>query len=174
MDNQPPQHTPMTAALAQAGKALARGDFPVGCVIADGDRIVASGHRSGTAHGGRNELDHAEIVALRALEQVDPALERSALTAYCTLEPCLMCFGALMIAGIGRIVFAYEDPMGGGTGCPRQALPPLYRDHVMKIVGGVGRADSLNLFKQFFRNPNQSYLAGTFFAQSVLNEPDKI
>ncbi len=115
----------MTEALGLAQTALAAGEFPVGCVIADGDSVVARGYRTGTVAGSGNEIDHAEINALRYLVGSVPDIKRSRLTIYCTMEPCLMCFSAILLSGIGRIVYAYEDVMGGGTGCDRSDLPPI-------------------------------------------------
>lgn len=147
----------MAAALEMAEAALDRSEFPVGCVISDGDRIVARGKRTGTAAKAANEIDHAEINTLRALSAAPPDADPAGLTLYCTLEPCLMCFAAILLSGIGRIVYAYEDVMGGGTGCDRTMLAPLYRDARVTIVPGVMRRESLSLFQRFFLKPENSY-----------------
>ena len=158
----------MGKALAQAREALARGEFPVGCVIVRGGEIVATGARQGTAGGAVNETDHAEMVALRRLEALGPDVAREELALFCTMEPCLMCFGAILIAGIGTLVWAYEDAMGGGTACDRSTLPPLYRDRGITIVPGVLRTESLALFQSFFQNPENSYWAGSLLAEYTL------
>jgi tRNA(adenine34) deaminase len=149
----------MVAALDLAKMALAAGEFPVGCVIADGRTIVADGHRTGTASGSGNETDHAEINALRKLDTPGTNSKRSGLTVYATMEPCLMCFAAIVLSGIGRIVYAYEDVMGGGTGCDRTTMTPLYRDARVMVVPGVLRRNSLELFQRFFRSPESDYWA---------------
>ena len=161
----------MTAALGLAQTALADGEFPVGCVIADGDKSVARGHRTGTAAGSGNELDHAEINALRHLSGDIPDVDRSALTIYCTMEPCLMCFSAIVLSGICRIVYAYEDIMGGGTGCDRSGLPPLYRNAQLTVISGVLRENSLALFKQFFADSGNPYWADSLLSRYTLNQP---
>jgi len=158
----------MGKALAQARSALDRGEFPVGCVIVHENEIIAFGAREGTAGEGVNETDHAEMVALRRLDALGPQVSRDRLTLYCTMEPCLMCFGAILIAGIGAVVWAYEDAMGGGTGCDRSTLPPLYRDRRITIVPRVLRRESLALFQSFFRNPANSYWAGSLLARYTL------
>jgi tRNA(adenine34) deaminase len=147
----------MRAALDMARTALAGGEFPVGCVIADGDTVVARGHRTGTATGRSNEIDHAEINALRRLYRKMPEMDRSILTLYCTMEPCLMCFSAIVLSGIGRIVYAYEDVMGGGTGLDRSGLPPLYRKAKLTVISGVLRRESLALFQHFFADSGNPY-----------------
>jgi tRNA(adenine34) deaminase len=147
----------MRAALDMAQTALVDGEFPVGCVIADGDAVVARGHRTGTATGWGNEIDHAEINAIRRLNRRRPDIDRSILTLYCTMEPCLMCFSAIVLSGIGRIVYAYEDVMGGGTGLDRSGLPPLYRDAKLTVIPGVLRNNSLVLFQRFFADSGNPY-----------------
>jgi tRNA(adenine34) deaminase len=161
----------MTAALGLAQTALAEGEFPVGCVIADGDNVVARGHRTGTAAGSGNEIDHAEINALRQLYVDIPDVDRSKLTIYCTMEPCLMCFSAIVLSGIGRLVYAYEDVMGGGTGCDRSGLPPLYRNAQLAVISGVLRANSLMLFQQFFADSGNPYWADSLLSRYTLNQP---
>jgi tRNA(adenine34) deaminase len=158
----------MAAALELARQALDQGEFPVGCVIADDRRVVARGYRTGTAAGSGNEIDHAEIDALRDLCQNRPDVDRSTLTIYATMEPCLMCFAAILLSGIGRIVYAYEDVMGGGTGCDRSTLPGLYRDAPLTVVPGVLREQSLNLFKRFFAAPENRYWAGSELSRYTL------
>lgn len=157
-------------ALKEARKALARGEFPVGCVLVYRERVVARGRRRGTAGGNGNELDHAEIVALRRLARLTPAPEAAAVTAFCTMEPCLMCFSAFMLHGIGSIVYAYEDVMGGGTACPRASLNPLYRDSRIVVRGGVRRSESLEMFKAFFADPTRSYWSASQLAAYTLKQ----
>jgi tRNA(adenine34) deaminase len=151
----------MALALKQAQAALAAGEFPVGCVIAGGDSVVACGHRTGTADGAGNEIDHAEINALRELNRARLTVNRSTLTLYCTMEPCLMCFSAIILSGIIRIVYAYEDVMGGGTGCDRSTMAPLYREAQLTVIPGVLRESSLALFQRFFADSGNDYWAGS-------------
>ncbi len=158
----------MALALEQARQALAEGEFPVGCVIADSDQVVADGRRRHSAQLAGGECEHAEMIALRRLEQAGVDVDRAAqLTVYATLEPCLMCFGAILIHGIRRIVYAYEDVMGGATGCDLASLPPLYRQPV-EIAAGVLRGQSRQLFQVFFGNPANTYLKGSLLCRHVL------
>jgi tRNA(adenine34) deaminase len=82
-----------------------------------------------------------------------------------------MCLGALILSGIGQVVYAYEDVMGGGTKCDLSKLTPLYRDHKISIVPNILRRQSLELFKAFFRNPENRYWQGSLLAQYTLNQP---
>jgi tRNA(adenine34) deaminase len=160
----------MAAALEQADAALQAGEFPVGCVLVHQCKIIAAGTRRGTASGGRNETDHAEILALKEFYALETAPDPREMTAFCTMEPCLMCFGALLIAGIGEIVYAYEDVMGGGTHCDLSRLPPLYSDNPVSIVPGIMREESLALFKAFFDSPDCTYWKKSWLAEYTLTQ----
>ena len=161
----------MAEALKMAARALDQAEFPVGCVIADRGRVVARGHRTGTATEAENELDHAEINALRQLGLADAPVDRSGLVLYSTMEPCLMCFAAILLSGIGRIVYAYEDVMGGGTGCDRSAMTPLYRDAPLTVTAGVLREQSLALFRRFFEAPGTAYWGDSLLCRYTLAQP---
>jgi tRNA(adenine34) deaminase len=161
----------MAVALDLAEAALKNGDFPVGCVIADENAVVAKGRRTGTADRTTNEIDHAEINTLRWLYRHAPDMDRLRLTIYCTMEPCLMCFSAIMLSGIGRIVYAYEDVMGGGTGCDRSMLSPLYRDNPITVTAGVRREQSLALFHRFFSESGNAYWADSLLSRYTLEQP---
>ncbi len=147
----------MRLALKEAEKALAAGEFPVGCILVHHNRIVARGARRASRTGRRNELDHAELIALRRLADHEPAVSPPGISLYCTMEPCLMCLAALMLAGIGTIVYAYQDVMGAGTGLDFETLPPLYRQRRPRIIGGVLRRASLQLFQEFFADRRNDY-----------------
>jgi len=161
----------MIQALKQAEFALSGGEFPVGCVIADEKNILAVGGRQGTSGGQANETDHAEIMALRRLFETGRAETDGPLSVYCTMEPCLMCFGAILISGIHRIVYAYEDVMGGGTSCDLSRLPALYSIVPVEIVPHVMRKESLALFKKFFARPGNHYWKNSELAAYTLAQP---
>lgn len=160
----------MRAALVEAEKAQAAGEFPVGCVLVSDNRIVATGSRIGTAGDGKNEIDHAEMVALRQLMKRYPESAPSPLTAFSTMEPCLMCLGGLLINNVTEIVYAYEDAMGGATGCRVSDLGPLYRSNALKIRPHVMRSESLELFKEFFAKPANAYWRDSLLARYTLEQ----
>jgi tRNA(adenine34) deaminase len=162
----------MGLALDQAKKAFDTGQFPVGCVIVQDNRVIADGARKGTAspENGFSEIMHAEINALRQLETADHAPGPSPMTLFCTMEPCLMCFGAIILSGIKKIVYAYEDPMGGGTGCDLQQLPPLYADSGICIIPGVLRQKSLDLFYNFFNKETNLYWKNSYLEKYTIEQ----
>lgn len=159
----------MGLALEQARKALEKGEFPVGCVISDGRSVLAPGARNGSRQSFPNETDHAEMVALKALTDSRAAIDTRDLAIYSTLEPCLMCFGAILIHGIHTIVYGCEDAMGGGTGCDLASLPGLYRREKVTIIPGISRERSLSLLRTFFSDPENHYLKKTPLAEYILS-----
>lgn len=160
----------MQLALDQAERALAEGEFPVGCVMAADGKILATGSRKGTIGNGGNEIDHAEMVALRHLIDSEDPVDRAEIVVFCTMEPCLMCFSALILGGIGKIVYAYEDVMGGGTGCELSRLKPLYQKSAIVVVPNQMRAESLRLFKIYFSNPANRYWRQSLLAEYTLRQ----
>lgn len=157
----------MEKALEQAEKALSVGEFPVGCVIVYQNKIVASNYRKGVAGNSINELDHAEINALRNLKN---NIDKSQTTLFCTLEPCFMCYGAILLSGIAKIVYAYEDVMGGCTKCDLAALAPLYQKSRVSIMPNILRQKSLDLFKRYFSNPKNTYWKKSLLAEYTLQQ----
>lgn len=162
----------MREALREAAFAYQAGEFPVGCVIADGKDVIASGMRTTSRGVTANEIDHAEILALRDFYEKWPGIgsdnSKDELCLYSTLEPCLMCFGAILISGIRHIVYAFEDVMGGGTSCGLQTLAPLYRDIELIVTPNVCRLESAALMRAFFSSPDNRYLKDTLFSEYAI------
>jgi tRNA(adenine34) deaminase len=160
----------MREAIKLAQEALDRGEFPVGCVVVYQGDIIASGVREHSRGEAKNEIDHAEMIALRRLSELTQAIDRSKVIVYCTMEPCLMCLAAIIISGIGNIVYAYEDVMGGGTACNMERLKPLYSSSPLNILADVERNQSLALFKAFFEDPQNDYWRDSLLARYTLDQ----
>ena len=165
----------MELALEQAQKAFARGEFPVGCVIVQDEQVISTGSRKGTRQDRTffSEIDHAEIRALKGLEDMDKGFEPEKAIIFSTMEPCLMCLGAIILSGIKKIVYAYEDPMGGGTGCDLKKLPLLYKQNNIDIVSGVLRQKSLDLFCNFFNKEENLYWKNSYLETYTLGQNAK-
>ncbi len=171
----------MKKALASARKALENGEFPVACILVSEGRIVGRGDRINSTGTMPNELDHAEILALR--DWIGRGRPGEVFTAYTTLEPCLMCLGALILNGARRIVYSYEDVMGGSAGMnfnlpfsrghhdiQSNQIRHLYENFGDRIKGALLRPESLELFRQFFSNPENRYLKGTVLETYTLSQ----
>ncbi len=139
----------MKEALRAARRAGKRGEVPVGAVLVVEGRIVARGGNSTVAR--RDPTAHAEVVALRrgARRLGNHRLEKA--TLYVTLEPCLMCLGAMVQARIRRCVFGARDPKVGSARLLR--LPRLCRglNHRLDVEGGAMAHDCAELLRSFFR-----------------------
>jgi len=156
----------MRHALHEAQQALDVGEFPVGCVLVRENEILQSGRRRNSEGAGSNEIDHAEMVTLRALLAEQPGINCRDITVYSTMEPCLMCYTTLLLSGVRRFVWAYEDVMGGGTNLPLDQLAPLYQDMHAELVPDILRRESLSLFRQFFEQA--SYWLDSLLAEYTL------
>jgi tRNA(adenine34) deaminase len=161
--------TYMELALRYAERALEAGEFPVGCVIEHCGQIIASGSRVSSI-GIANEMDHAEMIALRAMLNNTEKIKVKEVTVYSTMEPCLMCFSTLLVNGVTRFVFSFEDVMGGGTNLPLERLSPLYSELKLSITGGVLRKKSLALFQRFFSSKENTYLQGSLLEKYTLEQ----
>lgn len=134
----------MEAAREEAEAGLERGEIPIGSVIARGDgTILARGRNRGREAG--SPLAHAELEALRTAFERDPGARDLLLVS--TLEPCLMCLGAAIEAGVDTVVYGLEAPGNGGAG---RFVPVEEPGAVMpRLVGGVGRQASRRLLEQW-------------------------
>jgi tRNA(adenine34) deaminase len=160
----------MKKALQEAETAFTAGEFPVGCVIIEDGETVATGSRTSSKDRGKNELDHAEMLALGRFVRNRKHGKKKDATLFSTLEPCLMCYAALVVNGITRIVYAYEDVFGGGTDLTLSNRKPFYQKMRIQIVPGILRQEALALFKAYFSNPENAYLKGTLLAKHALRE----
>lgn len=161
----------MHQALAEARNALEAKEFPVGCILVHQERIIAIGRRINSRAETVNELDHAEAVAVRQLIENHPEINPAEVTAYCTMEPCLMCYATMLLNGIRTFVYGYEDAMGGGTDLQLHLLKPLYRQMKATVIPHILRAESLALFKKFFTDPANDYWQESLLAEYTLRQP---
>ena len=162
----------MGLALEKAKSAFLQGEFPVGCVVSLDNNVIADSARQGTSGQKEkfSEIDHAEIICLRNIEKTSVNYDLGNAVLFTTMEPCLMCFGAIILSGIKKIVYAYEDPMGGGTACDIKPLAPLYKNSEIKIVSGVLRSKSLDLFYKFFKKEGNRYWENSYLETYTLEQ----
>ncbi len=139
----------MQLALVEAQKARALGEVPVGAVLVSDNQVIATGHNQPISNNDPSA--HAEVAALRAAGQNLSNYRLPNTTLYVTLEPCMMCCGAIMHARIARVVYGAADAK---TGCVHSVLNlfdnPQLNHHTM-VEGGVLAEECAQVLKDFFK-----------------------
>nr|WP_116119519.1 tRNA adenosine(34) deaminase TadA [Paraburkholderia sp. BL6669N2] len=138
----------MALAQAAAEKARAAGEVPVGAVLVRGDEVIGTGFNHPI--GGHDPSAHAEMAALRAAAQAVENYRLPGCELYVTLEPCLMCAGAIMHARIARVVFGARDPKTGACGSVVNAFANPQLNHHTTVIGGVLENECGAALKSFF------------------------
>ncbi len=139
----------MGLALAEAARASASGDVPVGAVVLDRDGVVVG------AGVNRREADgdptaHAEVLALRAASRTVGSWRLEGCTLVVTLEPCPMCAGAVVLSRLPRLVLGAWDPKAGATGSVWDLVRDRRVNHRVEVVGGVREDECRRLLVDFF------------------------
>ena len=138
----------MALALAQAQLAWQHGEVPVGAVVVCDGEVIASGFNQPI--GKHDPTAHAEVVALRAAAEKVGNYRLPGCTLYVTLEPCIMCSGAMMHARLARIVYAAPDPKTGACGSVLDLFAHARLNHHARVEGGVLADDASAMLKAFF------------------------
>ncbi len=140
----------MSQALEAARLALAAGEVPVGAVVvgAGGEILGRAGNRP---IGLNDPTGHAEVLALRQAAAAAGNYRLPGVVLYVTIEPCIMCLGAMLQARVARVVFGAADPKGGAC-VSLYRLPEEARlNHRPAVTGGVRQAECRELLQEFFR-----------------------
>ena len=138
----------MQAAIDAASRAAEDGEVPVGAVVARGSGIIAAaGNRP---IGGCDPTAHAEMRAIRIAARRSANYRLSDTTLYVTLEPCIMCVGAILHARIGRLVFGAYDPAAGAVVSRYALLAQAVHYRAPEWRGGVRKSDCASQLRQFF------------------------
>jgi tRNA(adenine34) deaminase len=139
----------MAEAIAQARRADAEGEVPVGAVaVADG-QIVGAGHNRPIGVG--DPTAHAEIIAIRAAASTLKTYRLTAVSVYVTLEPCVMCVGAMVNARIARVVYGARDEKAGALGSVYDIGRDGRLNHRLEVAGGVMESECAEIMREFFR-----------------------
>lgn len=140
----------MRLALAEAHKAAASGEVPVGALVCMGDEIVGQAHNRTITD--RDPSGHAEIVALRAAAAAKNNHRLPGATLYVTLEPCAMCMGAIAQARVSRVVFGAYDAKAGAAGSVIDLVDSRALNHHADVNGGVLDEECAEVLRDFFAN----------------------
>lgn len=138
----------MALALEQARLAWAEGEVPVGAVVVKDGAVIAAGYNQPI--GRHDPTAHAEIVALRAAAEKLGNYRLPGCELYVTLEPCIMCSGAMMHARLARVVYAAVDPKTGAAGSVVNLFEQEQLNHHTAVEGGVMADEASSLLKAFF------------------------
>jgi len=138
----------MDLALAEAKKAEAAGEVPVGAVIVCADTVI--GYGSNQPITTKDPTAHAEIMALREAARNQQNYRLTDAVMYCTVEPCVMCAGAMIHARLGRLVFGSADIKAGAAGSIYNVLSDPRLNHSVDVMFGIREAECAALLRDFF------------------------
>ena len=139
----------MSRALELARDAATKGEVPVGAVIVHAGRIIAEGANAREARF--DATAHAEVIAIAAAGCHLGAWRLTDCDLYVTLEPCLMCAGAIYQARLGRVIFGAADPKAGAMGSLYKVHEDSRLNHRLPVVGGLLSAECGAVLRDFFR-----------------------
>lgn len=139
----------MQLAHEEAMLAYRAGEVPVGAVVVRDRQVLARAHN--LRETSCDPSAHAEILALRASTEAADTWRLSGTTLYVTLEPCIMCSGAIINARVGRLVYGCRDVKAGGVDSLYSILTDSRLNHQVDVTAGVLEEDCASLLRQFFR-----------------------
>jgi len=139
----------MKLAYIEAQKSKAINEVPVGAIILMNNEIISKGHNQSISQN--DPTSHAEINALRHATKKTDNYRLTGATLYVTLEPCAMCYGAIVHARISRLVFGAYDPKTGVCGSSIKLHEQECFNHNPEIIGGVLEEDCSLILKNFFK-----------------------
>ena len=139
----------MKAALIEARKAQEAGEVPVGAVVVLDDAVIGAGFNHPIS--SHDPTAHAEVIALRAAGRAIGNYRLTGATLYVTVEPCLMCVGAMVHARIGLVVYGAAEPKAGALESMTRAHELDGLNHRLNTIGGVLEEESRELLQAFFK-----------------------
>lgn len=139
----------MQAALVEAGYAQEKGEVPIGAVLVSGGQIIGRGHN--LRETSNDPTTHAEMVAIRQAAAELGSWRILDSTIYVTLEPCVMCMGAIILARIPRVVYACRDPRAGAVGSIYDFSSDRRFNHAVEVTEGLLAEECSSLLTRFFK-----------------------
>jgi len=138
----------MRLALEEARRAAEAGEVPVGAVVVLDGQVIGAGHNEPI--GSKDPTAHAEIVAMRAAALATGNYRLTGSTLYVTVEPCLMCVGAMVHARVAEVVFGAAEPKAGAVMSTQRAHEHAALNHRLIVTGGVLGDECSAVMKEFF------------------------
>ena len=139
----------MQQALKQAEHAAIAGEVPVGAVLVRDGQVIAKGFNQPISN--HDPSAHAEMMALRIAAQAELNYRLPGTTLYVTLEPCIMCAGAMLHARVGRVVFGAADPKTGAAGSVLNVFAEKQINHQTQVEGGIMGDECGQVLRDFFK-----------------------
>ncbi len=139
----------MKKAIKEAEQARSQGEVPVGAILVKDNQIIGKGRNQVISNN--DATAHAEIQAIRNAGQAIDNYRIINSQLYITLEPCMMCVGAIIHARVNKIIFGAYDPKTGMAGTQDNCFAKPYHNHSVAIQGGILEIECANLLKEFFR-----------------------
>lgn len=140
----------MRAALEEAGKAYGKGEVPIGAVVVHEKEIISRGHNLRETEG--HPLTHAEMIAIHRASDRFESFRLEDCTLYVTLEPCVMCSGAIIMSRLPHIVFGAYDKKGGTVRSLMELLDEPRFNHRPLVTEGVMEEECSRILKDFFKD----------------------
>ena len=140
----------MKIAISEASVAKNEGEIPVGAVLIHNNKLIAKAHNQPILN--HDPTAHAEVISIRKAGKKLNNYRLAGSTLYVTLEPCVMCLGAIMHARIDRIVFGASDPKTGVCGSKADLTSEAFFTHKVKVDGGVLEEENKEILQSFFKS----------------------
>jgi len=140
----------MKIAISEANLAINQGEIPVGAILIQDGKLIAKAHNKPILN--HDPTAHAEVEVLRKAGKKLKNYRLARSTLYVTLEPCIMCLGAIMHARIERIVFGASDPKTGVCGSNNDLTSEAFFTHKVKVDSGVLEEESKEILQSFFKS----------------------
>ena len=144
----------MKEALKEAKKAELVDEVPIGCVIVKDDKIIARGHNQRETK--QSPIGHAEIIAINKASKKLKSWRLEGCDIYVTLEPCIMCSGAIIQSRINKVYYGASDPKGGALGSSINVLEANNINHHPEVISGVLKEECSSIITNYFKAKRQS------------------
>lgn len=139
----------MKLALENAKKAFELNEVPVGAVLVYQEKIIAQGHN--LVESKQDATSHAEMACIHGAQKIFNNWRLSECVLYTTLEPCIMCYGALILSRVKKVVYGASDLRHGACGGCFDLTRVKHPIHNIQIIGGVLKEESTKMLKDFFK-----------------------
>ena len=140
----------MAEAIIEANKAAQLGEVPIGAVIVKDDKIISRAHN--LRETSQNPITHAEVLAIASASEALNSFRLEDCTLYVTLEPCVMCSGAIVMARIPTVVYGAKDPKGGTVDSLMGLLDEPKFNHRANVISGILDTECSTMLKDFFKS----------------------